>query len=104
MIDKLWSRRLCHVKTAYGVSAESYRSTLTELLFGIWQDSTAATDIFGILYGLVMYVSALVFIGIIFLSMSDTLRHERMKAALMTQVLAQKTRILQPSHHQPKRN
>jgi hypothetical protein len=46
-IGKLWSGRRFHVKTAYGVSAESYRSTLTELLFGIRQGSMASTYIFG---------------------------------------------------------
>jgi hypothetical protein len=51
MIGKLWSVRRCHVKTAYGVSSEPYRSTITELLFGIGQCSTVATDIFGILHG-----------------------------------------------------
>jgi hypothetical protein len=77
MIGKLWSGRRCHVKTAHGVSEESYRSTLTELLFGIGQGSTAATDIFGVLHGLIMHAAALVFIGILFLSVSDILHHER---------------------------
>jgi hypothetical protein len=45
MIVNIWSGRRCHVKIAYGVSAESDRSTLTELLFGLGQGSTSATDI-----------------------------------------------------------
>jgi hypothetical protein len=69
-------RKTVPVKTAYGVSAESYRSTLTELLFVIGQYSTAAMDIFGVLHGLVMHAAALAFMGILFLSVSGTLRHE----------------------------
>jgi hypothetical protein len=77
MIGKLWSGIVCHFKTAYGVSAESYGSTLTELLFGIGQGNTVATVIFGILHELVMHAAALVFIGILFHSVSCTLCHER---------------------------
>jgi hypothetical protein len=35
MIGKLWSGLRCHVKTAFGVSTEFYKSTLTELFFRI---------------------------------------------------------------------
>jgi hypothetical protein len=75
MIVKLWSGRRCHVKTGNGVSTESYTSALTELLFGIGQGSTATNGIFGVLHGLVMHAAALFFVGILFLSMSGTLRH-----------------------------
>jgi hypothetical protein len=77
MIRKLWSGRGCHVKTSYGISEESYRSILTELLFGIGQGSTAATYIFSVLHGLVMHAAALVFVGIPLLSISGLLFHKR---------------------------
>jgi hypothetical protein len=64
-------------KKAYGVSAESYRSTLPELLFGMGQCSTTSTVICGVLHGLVMHAAALDFVDILFLSVSGTLHHER---------------------------
>jgi hypothetical protein len=48
MIDKTQSRRKCHVKTAFGVSARSYRSTFEELLYGLGQGSTPPTNLYGV--------------------------------------------------------
>jgi hypothetical protein len=77
MIGKTWSRRKCHVKTAFGVSTNSYISTLANLLYGLGQGSTPATDLWGILHGLVMNALALAFIGILIISVSKQRRHER---------------------------
>jgi hypothetical protein len=70
--------RKCHVKTASGVSLRSYRSTLEELLYGLGQVSTPATAIWGIIHGLVMHALSLSFIGILILSVTKRLQHERM--------------------------
>jgi hypothetical protein len=77
MIGKTWSRRKCQIKTAFGVSMISYSSTLTNLLYGLDQGITPVTDLWGILHGLVMNVLALSFIGILILSISKQLQHER---------------------------
>jgi hypothetical protein len=76
MIGKLWSGRKCHVKTAYGVLENSYRSTLAEILYELGQGSTSATDLWGVLHGLIMHAEALVFIGVLILSVSGRLHHE----------------------------
>jgi hypothetical protein len=64
------------VKTAFVISSRSYRSTLEELLNGLGQGSTSATDIWGIMHGLVMHVLALSFVGILILSVAKRLQHE----------------------------
>jgi hypothetical protein len=76
MICKTWSRIKCHVKTACGVSTNSYISTLTDLLYGLGQGSTLATDLWG-LHGLVINALALSFIGILIISVSKQCQHER---------------------------
>jgi hypothetical protein len=59
------------------VSTSSYRSTLTELLYGLGQGSTSTTDIWGVFHVLIIHAAALAFVGIILLSVSGLLRHER---------------------------
>jgi hypothetical protein len=59
------------------VSANSYRSTLTKLLYGLGQGSTSETEIWGVLNGLIMHAAALAYVGILFLSVSGLLRHEK---------------------------
>jgi hypothetical protein len=76
-MSKSWSRRKFHVKTAFGVSTNSYRSTLANLLYGLGQKSTPLTDLWGILHGLVINALALSFIGILLLSVSKQRQHER---------------------------
>jgi hypothetical protein len=76
MIGKLWSGRRCHIKTAHGVSENSSRSTLAHLLYGIGQGSTSATYMWGVLHGLIMHAAALVFIGILILSVPGRFRHK----------------------------
>jgi hypothetical protein len=75
MIVKTWSRRKCHVKTAFGVSMNSYSSTLANLLYGLGQGITPETDLWGILHGLVMNALALSFIGILILFISKQSQH-----------------------------
>jgi hypothetical protein len=77
MIEKTWSGRKCHVKTAFGVSARSYSSTLEKLLYGLGQGSTPATDIWGIIHGLVMNALALSLTGILIISIAKRRQHER---------------------------
>jgi hypothetical protein len=77
MIGKTWSRRKCHVKTAFCVTKNSYSSTLVNLLYGLGRGSTPAMDLWGILHGLVMNALALSFIGILILSISNKRQHER---------------------------
>jgi hypothetical protein len=76
MIGKTWSRRKFHVKTAFGISTNSYSSTLVNLLYGLGQGSTPERDLWGILHGLVMDALALSFIGILILSISKQRQHE----------------------------
>jgi hypothetical protein len=64
-------------KNALGVSAKSYCSTLEKLLYGLGQGSTPATNLWGILHGLVMNALALSFIGIMILSVSKQRQHKR---------------------------
>jgi hypothetical protein len=64
-------------KKTYGVSTESYCSTLEELLYGLGKGSTSVTDMWGILHGLIMHAVALAFVGILFLSASGHLQHEQ---------------------------
>jgi hypothetical protein len=45
IIGKTWSRRKFHVKTPFGFSTNSYSSTLTNLLYGLGQGRTPATDL-----------------------------------------------------------
>jgi hypothetical protein len=77
MIGKTWSRRKCNTKTAFRVSERSYRSKLEELIYGLGQGSTPATNLWGIIHGLVINALALSFIGILILSISKRLQHER---------------------------
>jgi hypothetical protein len=77
MIGKTRSGRKRHLKMAFGVSARSYSSTLAKLLYGIGQGSTPATDLCGIIHGLVMNTPALSFIGILIISVSKQHQHER---------------------------
>jgi hypothetical protein len=77
MIGKTRSGIKCHVKTAFGVSARSYRSTLAKLLRGLGQGITPATNLRGIIHGLVINALSLSFIGIIILSVSKKSQHER---------------------------
>jgi hypothetical protein len=70
MIGKKWSRRKCHIKNSFGVSMNSYSSTLTKPLYGLGKGSTPETDLWGILHGLVMNALVLSFIGILILSVS----------------------------------
>jgi hypothetical protein len=76
MIGKTWSRRKCHVKTAFGISTNSHSSTLANLLYGLGQGSTPATDLWGIIHGLVVNALALSFIGILIISTSKQHQHE----------------------------
>jgi hypothetical protein len=62
--------------TAFGISARSYSSTLAKLLYGIGQGSTPATDLSGIIHGLVLNALALCFIGLLILSVSKQRQHE----------------------------
>jgi hypothetical protein len=76
MIGKLWSGRICRVKTSYRVSSGSYRSTLAELLYGLGQGSTYVTVTWGVLHGPIMHVVVIAFVGALFLSVSGLPRHE----------------------------
>jgi hypothetical protein len=77
MIGKTWSRRKFHVKMAFGISTNSYSSTLVKLLYGLRHGSTPATDLWVILHGLVTNALALSFIIILILSVSKQRQHER---------------------------
>jgi hypothetical protein len=77
MIGKTWNRIKCHVKTAFGVSTNSCSLTLANLLYGLGQGSTQATDLWGIIHGLIMNALELSLIGIIILSVSKQRQHER---------------------------
>jgi hypothetical protein len=76
MIGNTLSGRKYHVKTAFGISTNLYRSALVKLLYGLGQGSTPATHLWGILHGLVMNALTLSFIGIIILSVSKQHQHE----------------------------
>jgi hypothetical protein len=98
-----WSKRKCHIKTGGGVSDSFYQSTDKKQTFGLGQGSTAATDMWCIIHGIIMHTVATYFIGIILVSVSGMRQHKRIGECLIDDTglvaSAQSSTETTPSHH-----
>jgi hypothetical protein len=70
MLGTTWNKRKCFINTGFGVSDRSYQSNDSKQKFGLGQGSTAASDIWCIIHGMLMHTVITYFIGIIYASVS----------------------------------
>jgi hypothetical protein len=83
MLGTTWNKRTCFIKTGCGVSERSYQSTEQKQTFGLGQGSTAASDIWCIVHGILMHTIATYFDGVIFVSVSGLIQHKRVGEGLI---------------------
>jgi hypothetical protein len=57
MLGNTWNKRKCFIKTGFGVSRRSYQSTDDKPTFDLGQGSTAASDIWCIIHGILIVES-----------------------------------------------
>jgi hypothetical protein len=76
MLGITWNKCKCLIKTGFGVSNIFYQSTYYKQTFGLGQGSTAASDIWCIINGIIMHIVATYFIGIVIISVSGTVQHK----------------------------
>jgi hypothetical protein len=55
MLGLAWNKRKCYIKTVFGVSESFYQTSEEKQTFGLRQESTAATDIWCIIHGIIMH-------------------------------------------------
>jgi hypothetical protein len=72
MLDITWNKRKCFIKTGFGVYDRFYQSTDDKQIFGLVQGSTAESDIWFIIHGILMHTVATYFISIVLISISGT--------------------------------
>jgi hypothetical protein len=83
MLGSTWNKRKCFTKTGFGVSDSFYQYMDDKQTFGVGQGSTAAPDIWSIIHGILMHTFTTYFIGIILVSVSDTVQHKRVDEGLI---------------------
>jgi hypothetical protein len=83
MLDITWSKRKCFINTGFGVLDRFYESTDLQQSFGLGQGSTAASDIWCIIHGILMHTAATYFFGIILVSVSGAVQHKRVGEGLI---------------------
>jgi hypothetical protein len=74
MLGSIWNKIKCYIKTGVGISERLYQSTKEKQMFGLGQGSTAATDIWCIIHGILMHTVVTYFSGIILVSVSGMIR------------------------------
>jgi hypothetical protein len=83
MLGTAWNKRKCFIKTGSGMSERSYQSSEQKKTFGHGQGSTAASDIWCIIHGILMHTVATYFVGIIFVSVSGSIQQKRVDEGLI---------------------
>jgi hypothetical protein len=76
MLRITWSKRKCFIKSCFGVSDIFYQSTDLQQTVGLGQGSTAASNVWCIVHGILMHKVATYFIGIILISVSNSVQHK----------------------------
>jgi hypothetical protein len=77
MLGLTWRTRKCYIKTGFGISQQHYQSTLSKQNFGLGQGSTAASNMWCVIRGVLMNAFAFAYTGFVMASVSSKVVHKR---------------------------
>jgi hypothetical protein len=83
MLGITWRNRKCYIKTGLSISTHYYQSSTNTKNVGLGQGSTAASDIWCIINGILMHILAASYIGFAVFSVSSKIVHRRIGEGLI---------------------
>jgi hypothetical protein len=83
MLGLTWRKRKCYIKTGFGISERCYQSSISKQSFGLGQGSTAASDIWCVIHGVLMHTLASAYIVFTMFSVSSKIVHTHIGEGLI---------------------